>query len=192
MWFLLWLLITVRLQLPRKYFFIFISVGLIVLLLVFVPICVFFTNQHPFIWLMQYILSNLNRIIILSYWFVMSISVTLIIVLLQNWLTFANMMNHRRLTSIRKLFHVLICFVYFPGMFYDRGLLMLCSYGMLILLFIVEAIRFFKFQHLSPIIDCMLKLFVDEKDHNSKLILSHVYLLIGCSLPLWLSNIDGE
>ena len=31
-------------------------------------------------------------------------------------------------------------------------------------------------------------MFVDEKDSSSKLILSHIYLLIGFSYPLWVSN----
>ena len=35
-------------------------------------------------------------------------------------------------------------------------------------------------------------LFLDEKDISSKLILSHVYLLIGLSYPLWISNKNGK
>ena len=34
-------------------------------------------------------------------------------------------------------------------------------------------------------------MFVDEKDSSSKLILSHIYLLIGFSYPLWVSNFKG-
>lgn len=46
--------------------------------------------------------------------------------------------KHTVLTSMRKLFHFLICVVYALGIFYDRHLLFLCSYGMLIVLVIFE------------------------------------------------------
>ncbi len=189
MWLVLWLFAANKMELAKKNFLLFVLLGSIILLLFFVPMCIFVINQHPFVWLYNYILSNQNRVIILSYWFVMSTSVTLIIVLIQIWLRLANAINRRRLTSIRKLFHILICLVYLPGLFFDRGLLMLCSYGMLILLVAIEAVRFLEF---SPVIDRMLNLFVDEKDKHSKLILSHVYLLVGSSLPLWLSRSDRK
>jgi hypothetical protein len=35
-------------------------------------------------------------------------------------------------------------------------------------------------------------MFVDEKDSSSKLILSHIYLLVGFSFPVWASNFDGN
>ena len=35
-------------------------------------------------------------------------------------------------------------------------------------------------------------MFVDEKDSSSKLILSHIYLLVGFSFPVWASNFDGK
>lgn len=33
-----------------------------------------------------------------------------------------------------------------------------------------------------------MKLFVDEKDREGSLILSHIYLLIGLSVPIWIST----
>lgn len=51
--------------------------------------------------------------------------------------------NHKiYLTTIRKFFHLLICLVYLLGFTYDRYLLFLCSYGMLILLILVEVKKF--------------------------------------------------
>ena len=51
--------------------------------------------------------------------------------------------RHILLTSMRKLFHMLICIVHFLGIFYDRHLLYLCSFGMLIALILIEVAEFF-------------------------------------------------
>jgi len=34
-------------------------------------------------------------------------------------------------------------------------------------------------------------LFLDEKDKSSKLVLSHIYLLLGIFYPFWISLSDG-
>ena len=46
--------------------------------------------------------------------------------------------KHIVLTSMRKFFHFFICLVFLLGVFYDRNLLFLCSYGMLICLALAE------------------------------------------------------
>ncbi len=51
--------------------------------------------------------------------------------------------RHMLLTSMRKLFHLLICLVYLIGILFDRNLLFLCSYGMLIVLGLMEVNLFF-------------------------------------------------
>lgn len=124
------------------------------------------------------------------------------------------MERERLLTSIRKIFHVLICIAYSLGFAHDRHLLYLCSYGMLILLILIEVllltviikwyrfefnffyflktIRYHKIGKIGVMISDTMNLFVDEKDSDSKLILSHIYLLVGFSFPLWVSNINGN
>merc|ERR1719468_123391 len=84
-----------------------------------------------------------------------------------------------------------ICVVYSLGLFYDRHLLFLCSYGMLIVLVLFEAIRYYKIGQIGEYVENMTSLFIDEKDSNSKLILSHIYLLVGLSFPLWISDIKS-
>ena len=42
----------------------------------------------------------------------------------------------------------------------------------------------------SQIIQEMTELFADEKDDCSSLVLSHIYLLIGLSFPIWISDIE--
>ena len=63
---------------------------------------------------------------------------------------------------------------------------------MLILLLLIELIRYYQIGRLSVIINDTMNLFVDDKDSSGELILSHIYLLIGLSLPIWLSNFYGS
>jgi dolichol kinase len=117
----------------------------------------------------------------------MSVSVTFVI-LFQQYLVFSHTLTPRLISISRKLFHVMICCVYIPGLLYDIEFLSLCSYGMLILFLLIELIRYYKIGGLSNIIDETMALFADRKDQDGQLILSHIYLLIGLSLPIWLSN----
>ena len=127
----------------------------------------------------------------LAYWLLLFICISFVL-LLQECISQTNLSTRCSLTSMRKLFHALICCVFIPGLICDRSLLRLCSYGMLILLALVEIIRYFNMGKLGNIINYLLQLFVDEKDREGKLILSHIYLLIGLSLPLWISPSDGK
>lgn len=49
----------------------------------------------------------------------------------------------KKLTKIRKIFHLLILIVFLLGFMHDRSLLFLCSYGMLILFILLEVLFFF-------------------------------------------------
>jgi dolichol kinase len=50
-----------------------------------------------------------------------------------------------------------------------------------------EVIRFFKLYPLGEIIHKFMTTFIDQKDTGTA-ILSHIYLLIGCALPVWLNR----
>ena len=53
-------------------------------------------------------------------------------------------------------------------------------------------IRYYKIGIVGRIIQDSMVIFLDEKDQNSTLILSHIHLLIGLSYPLWLSGLKGR
>jgi dolichol kinase len=124
---------------------------------------------------------------LLVFWFFL-FACTSLVLSLQWFLVKSNISTSKSLTATRKQFHILICCVYLPGLLFDRHFLYLCSYGMLILLGLLETIRYFKVVYLADRIDYLMKLFVDEKDREGKLILSHIYLLIGFSFPIWIST----
>jgi dolichol kinase len=104
----------------------------------------------------------------------------------------ANLLTPRSISASRKLFHLLICCAYIPGLLYDVEFLTLCSFGMFILLSLIELIRYHGIGKLSEVIDDVMELFVDRKDCEGELILSHIYLLVGLSFPIWISDFHGN
>ena len=128
---------------------------------------------------------------LIVYWLILSISIGFVI-LFQKYLKYMNALTSNSISASRKIFHLLICCVFIPGLFYDVEFLAMCSYGMLILLLLLELIRYHGIGKLSETIDETMVLFVDRKDCNGQLILSHIYLLVGLSLPIWLSNFTGK
>lgn len=115
-------------------------------------------------------------------------------------------------TILRKFFHILVILVFMPGMIFDPKLLYFASCVAFFLFVLVEVIYFFLslFYALFPppifprnmnissqcvrtsadsisaeIIQKSFEKFLDEKDQGA-LVLTHIYLLVGCSLPVWL------
>ena len=95
-----------------------------------------------------------------------------------------------RLTILRKFFHGVIIAVYLPGVILDRELLFLASIIALAGFILLEAIRLCNFEFFGPLLNQSLSGFLDEKDQGL-LILTHIYLLVGCSFPVWIFPSNG-
>ncbi|XP_053679772.1 dolichol kinase [Anopheles nili] len=89
------------------------------------------------------------------------------------------------LLATRKVFHFLIVLVYGPGLWYQCRLLYLTSGLMLALLVVLEIARLIQLFPVAGILNSAVNLFIDEKDSGA-VALTPIYLLVGCSLPLWL------
>ena len=98
-----------------------------------------------------------------------------------------------RLTILRKYFHGVVVAIYMPGILLDPELLFLASVVALCGFLFIEAIRLFNFEPIGPFLEKSLSQFLDSKDEGL-LILTHIYLLVGCSLPIWIfpSNITSN
>ncbi|XP_053695000.1 dolichol kinase isoform X2 [Sabethes cyaneus] len=94
-------------------------------------------------------------------------------------------------TSIRKIFHIIILFVYFPGLWCQCTLLYVASGFMLALMLLLETARIIKLWPIHGILEVVVKSFVDEKDAGL-VAFTPIYLLIGCSLPLWLHPVPCD
>lgn len=193
-----WLLVTVscisNIKFARTSLIGLLLICTCVLLAQFIPVTGYLlNNKNPFIWLGSYLfLKSRKRVYLIIYWLMAFFSLGVIVFIQKQFKREANSPeeHHKFLTSIRKLFHMLICIVYILGFIHDRHLLYLCSNGMLILLILLETIRYHKIGVLGQLINDLMWLFVDEKDSSSKLVLSQIYLLLGLSYPLWISDYD--
>uniref|UniRef100_A0A182P3X6 dolichol kinase n=1 Tax=Anopheles epiroticus TaxID=199890 RepID=A0A182P3X6_9DIPT len=93
--------------------------------------------------------------------------------------------GRRTTTATRKVFHFLIVLVYGPGLWYQCRLLYLASGLMLAVLIVLETARLIQLAPVSNVLNTAVNLFIDEKDAGA-IALTPIYLLVGCSLPLWL------
>lgn len=90
-----------------------------------------------------------------------------------------------KLTVLRKYFHGVIIAVFLPGIFFDVELLFVASVLILAAFLLLEASRLYNLDYVADILNKNMIGFLDEKDQGT-LILTHIYLLIGCSLPIWI------
>ena len=101
-----------------------------------------------------------------------------------------------RLSSItevdtrRKVFHGMMVLMFFPTIYIDPAL---CALALAVGLSIFLLLDLFRASQLPPIsrpITHFLAPYVDGRDYRGPAIISHIFLLIGCSIPLWLSLAD--
>jgi dolichol kinase len=55
------------------------------------------------------------------------------------------------------------------------------------LFLLAEIIRHYQIPPFGPSLQQFFSLFTDERDIRGPLVVSHIFLLVGCALPVWLS-----
>ncbi|OJJ40886.1 hypothetical protein ASPWEDRAFT_101356 [Aspergillus wentii DTO 134E9] len=87
----------------------------------------------------------------------------------------------------RKVFHGMMVLMLLPTIFVDPAF---CALALALVLSIFLLLDLFRASQLPPIsrpLTYFLAPYVDGRDHRGPVIISHIFLLIGCSIPLWLS-----
>jgi len=93
--------------------------------------------------------------------------------------------SKRSNTVSRKYFHGLALIMFIPGLILYPNFLSL-SYGVaLAILLIVEMCRYAYFWPFGDTLNEYMSSFKDEKDVGN-LVITHIYLLLGCAIPLWI------
>lgn len=142
-------------------------------------------NENPFIWVIKYI-SRKRRIALILWW----LCVLGNILIATKWLL-GKTLSLSDLNKKRKFYHMLSVIMFFPGYLLDKDFMYLSFAVAFCAMLLIEIIRYFRIYPLGSIVHKFMVSFVDQKDHG-KAILSHIYLLIGCGLPVWLNSLSNN
>ncbi|XP_067629562.1 dolichol kinase-like isoform X2 [Eurosta solidaginis] len=168
-----WLLAVANVFRMKIYFYI------LMLLLAIGVTCTPITKPIPIIALLKFIRKDEVRIKIIMF-YVALVALTVVIVW---WRTQS---QGKASTRVRKLFHLLIVIVYVPGLLYQCDFLYIASGVALALITFFELVRICNIPPLDVHLRNAFASFSDEKDAGV-FALTPFCLLIGCSLPLWIS-----
>lgn len=119
-----------------------------------------------------------TRLLISLYWFIiLAIGVTLNLVL----------KPYIALDTRRKIFHLTIVAILLPTTHFDPQFASLALAFLLPVFLLTDLVRASTLPPFSKPIAEFLAPFVDGRDLRGPVVVSHVFLLLGCAVPLWLS-----
>lgn len=87
----------------------------------------------------------------------------------------------------RKVFHFMMVAMFLPSIFVDPTYIALALALMLAIFLLLDLLRASQLPPLSKPIASFLTPYVDGRDLRGPVVISHIFLLIGCAIPLWLS-----
>ncbi|KAF9874821.1 phosphatidate cytidylyltransferase [Colletotrichum karsti] len=87
----------------------------------------------------------------------------------------------------RKVFHFMMVGMFLPATYVDPVFASLALILVLAIFLILDLLRASQLPPLSKPIAAFLTPYVDGRDHKGPVVISHIFLLIGCAIPLWLS-----
>ncbi|KAJ9600871.1 hypothetical protein L9F63_000983 [Diploptera punctata] len=143
-----------------------------------IPLLHILLQKSPVLWIIQLLFDNQPRVLLVIYWVICS-GLGVMTVALQIG------GKQQASTVVRKNFHILAVVVFIPGLIRECCFLYLATGVVLALFTALELLRVLNMPLLGDMLQAGFKVFADEKDAGS-LALTPIYLLAGCSLPLWL------
>lgn len=87
----------------------------------------------------------------------------------------------------RKVFHGMMVVMFLPSILIDPCFCALALILVLAIFLLLDLCRASQLPPLSRPLTNFLTPYVDGRDHRGPVIVSHIFLLIGCAIPLWLS-----
>lgn len=153
----------------------------ILLISVIVCVCIVPIGHKPAVAiLINFIFSDVERILIVGVYIAFLVLAGVVV-------TWQIRKNQRGTTSARKTFHILIVMVYMPGLIFQCHFLYVASAVILAIFIILELARIIKLFPLAEVLESSVAAFIDDKDAG-RVALTPIYLLVGCSMPLWIHN----
>lgn len=87
----------------------------------------------------------------------------------------------------RKVFHGMMVAMFLPTIFLDPCFVALALALVLSIFLLLDLFRASQLPPISKALTYFLAPYVDGRDHRGPVVVSHIFLLIGCAIPLWLS-----
>ncbi|KAI1823148.1 hypothetical protein F4861DRAFT_511558 [Xylaria intraflava] len=87
----------------------------------------------------------------------------------------------------RKVFHFMMVVMFFPATYIDPCFVALAFSIVLAAFLLLDLLRASQLPPLSKPLAFFLAPYVDGRDLRGPVVISHIFLLIGCAIPLWLS-----
>ncbi|XP_071964081.1 dolichol kinase-like isoform X2 [Antedon mediterranea] len=153
---------------------IFYAVTCSVVILVLFPVLSYLLGEFVILWGLKFVFETNIRILLIASW--------VILVLLASLIVYATESSS---TIVRKYFHVIAVLIYVPGIMLDVEVTYLASTGALFIFILLEIIRVFRIEPFGSLLHEAFSVFVDKRD-SGMVILTHIYLLLGFSIPVWL------
>ncbi|KAJ0117198.1 cytidylyltransferase [Diaporthe amygdali] len=119
-----------------------------------------------------------TRLILAAYW-VAVISIGLLVVF--------RLSPFYEVDTRRKVFHFMMVAMFLPAIFVDPAWCALALAIVLAIFLLLDLLRASQLPPLSKPITNFLHPYTDGRDHCGPVVISHIFLLIGCAIPLWLS-----
>jgi len=134
-------------------------------------------GQNSLVWLWEYLLSHSGTPLKLGIYFIM-----ILVVMLGAILPFIQ--NRMPKIITRKYFHLVAFVMFVPAMFIHLRFMSLCFAIAFSLLVVLEGLRIAKVEPVASLLKLYMDQFTDDRDTGT-LKVSHIYLLLGCSLSAW-------
>ncbi|XP_057781837.1 dolichol kinase EVAN [Salvia miltiorrhiza] len=138
-------------------------------------------NMHPFLWVIDFVLSEpLKRLTLCVYWLV------IISVSVRRFYSISKNSKTERIL-LRKYYHLMAVAIFVPALIFQPKFLDLSFGAALAVFLLLEIIRIWKIWPLGHLVHQFMNAFTDHRD-SDLLVVSHFSLLLGCAIPIWLSS----
>ena len=153
---------------------------------IFLPSAYLLLGMNP-LWFL-FSLINIRNVVLIMYWSILLLFAIVIVA----WNADANKSEKGKIVQniiIRKSFHLIAVLIFIPGIYYSPDFTKLASGVSIIAMVIFEYLRIFRICPFGETLNKYMISFVDGRD-KGYVILTHIYLLLGFSLPVWIFSFD--
>jgi len=133
-------------------------------------------EQSSLVWLWEYMTSDGGMPLKLSGFFVAILAVMLPLT--------PTRFEQSQQIIVRKYFHLIGVVMFLPGVLLHAHFMCLAFAVSFSILLVLEALRIARVPPVASLLDQAIAAYLDTRDQGT-MVLTHIYLLLGCALPVW-------